>query len=67
MKIITWLKPTALQIAVRDMEAAKADRLTAAKNREYYASMETMLAGRIERLRRDIRSMNQEMQDGQEA
>jgi len=63
MKFITWLKPTALQIAVREMEAAKADKLNMAKHREYYASMESMLAGRIERLRKDIRLMNQEEQD----
>lgn len=51
--------PTALQIAARQLEEAKVERLSQSKLREYHASMEEMFAQRIERLRRDIYELSQ--------
>lgn len=43
-------KPSAASMAVAELEDARRQLLTAAANREYYSSMESMLTRRIERL-----------------
>lgn len=43
-------KPTALEIAVRDLEQAKRDYLTAMQHAEYYASLANYHDGLIIRL-----------------
>jgi len=55
-----WRKPTALQMAVQELEEAKCERLVAAKQREYYCAMEDVLIHRIERLRTTIVELAEE-------
>ena len=45
-----WRKPTALEIAVRDLEQAKRDYLTAMQHAEYYAAQASYNDGLINRL-----------------
>lgn len=45
-----WRKPTALEIAVRDLEQAKRDYLTAMQHAEYYAAQASYNDGLISRL-----------------
>jgi len=53
-------KPTALQMAVQELEESKCERLIAAKQREYYCAMEDVLIHRIERLRNTIVELAEE-------
>lgn len=50
-----WRKPTALEIAVRDLEQAKRDYLTAMQHTEYYAAQASYNDGLISRLTNYIR------------
>lgn len=45
-----WKKPTALEIAVADLEQAKRDYLTAMQHAEYYAAQASYNDGLIARL-----------------
>lgn len=45
-----WRKPTSLEIAVRDLEQAKRDYLTAMQHAEYYAAQASYNDGLISRL-----------------
>ena len=45
-----YLKPTALEIAVRDLEQAKRDYLTAMQHAEYYAAQAGYNDGLVSRL-----------------
>jgi len=40
-----WKKPTALEIAVHDLEQAKRDYLTAMQHAEYYAAQASTTTG----------------------
>ena len=50
-----WRKPTALEIAVRDLEQVKRDHLTAMQYAEYYAAQASYNNGLISRLTNYIR------------
>lgn len=50
-----YIKPTALEIAVRDLEQAKRDYLAAMQHTEYYASLAQYNDGMISRLSNYIR------------
>lgn len=50
-----WKKPTALEIAVRDLEQAKRDYLSAMQHAEYYASIAQYNDGLISRLGNYVR------------
>jgi len=45
-----WRKPTSLEIAVRDLEQAKRDYLSAMQHAEYYASLANYNDGLVLRL-----------------
>jgi len=47
-------QPTALQLAVRELEDAQRLKLHHASQREYHSAVEDMLVHRAERLRREI-------------
>lgn len=49
-----WRQPSALRVAVRQLEEAQRDRLETTKNMEYYMAMTGMLGGRVERLQREV-------------
>lgn len=54
--IKSWFrKPTAMEIAVRDLEQAKRDYLTAMQHAEYYAAQASYNDGLIARLSNYIR------------
>lgn len=53
--IALFRKPTALEIAVRDLEQAKRDYLTAMQHAEYYASIAQYNDGLISRLGNYVR------------
>ena len=62
-------EPTALDIAIRQLQQAECDRLTAAADREYHVMKERMYNERVDRLRKDIIKMVRErdaprLQDG---
>ena len=48
--VALFRKPTALEIAVRDLEQAKRDYLTAMQHAEYYAAQASYNDGLISRL-----------------
>lgn len=50
-----WKKPTALEIAVADLEQAKRDYLTAMQHAEYYAAQASYNDGLIARLSNYLR------------
>ena len=50
--------PSALKLAVGQLEAAQRDLLTAASQAEYYRALEAMLTQRIIRLRSHINLLN---------
>jgi len=50
-----WKKPTALEIAVHDLEQAKRDYLVAMQHSEYYASIAQYNDGLISRLGNYVR------------
>jgi phage host-nuclease inhibitor protein Gam len=50
--------PSALRMAIRDLEDAQRHRLEAAKHREYYCAIEQMYADREQRLREEIQELN---------
>lgn len=52
--------PTALEIAVKELEDAKREKLRASREREYYCAIEDVLTHRIERLRNTIMEMADE-------
>lgn len=47
--------PTPAEILARDLAAAERDLIEAESQREYYSAMQTMLAGRVQRLRAALR------------
>jgi len=51
-------KPTALEIAARELEQAKRDLLQHAAWREYYMALEEMLGVRIARLEQAIHDLS---------
>ena len=51
-------KPTALEIAARELEQAKRDLLAHAAWREYYMALEEMLGVRIARLEQAVRELS---------
>lgn len=53
--IAMFRKPTALEIAVRDLEQAKRDYLSAMQHAEYYASIAQYNDGLISRLGNYVR------------
>ena len=53
--ITLFRKPTALEIAVRDLEQAKRDYLTAMQHAEFYAAQASYNDGLISRLGNYIR------------
>ena len=50
-------EPTALDVAIKQLQEAECDRLLASADREHHASRETMYRGRCVRLRQDISEM----------
>lgn len=52
-----FAKPTALEIAARELEQAKRDLLAHAAYREYYMALEEMLGVRIARLEQAIHDL----------
>ena len=61
MNLIRLFKPripTALQIAVAELEDAQRMHLDHCSKHEYYFAMEHMLVNRIERLRREITELS---------
>lgn len=58
-------RPSALELAIQNLEDAERQRLTACQEREFYVAMETMLGERIVRLRKDIRQLTEERQRDQ--
>jgi hypothetical protein len=58
MKLLRILaKPTALEIAARELEQAKRDLLTHSALREYYMALEEMLGVRIARLEQAVHDL----------
>jgi hypothetical protein len=53
--VALFRKPTALEIAVRDLEQAKRDYLSAMQHAEYYASIAQYNDGLISRLGNYVR------------
>lgn len=58
-------KPSALKLAVADLEDAQRHRLEAAKSREYFCAIEAMYADREARLREEIRELNRPQEEEQ--
>lgn len=55
-----WFKiPSALEVAIKDLEEASRERLVATKAKEYYMAMEKMHIARIRRLKQDIKQLTQ--------
>jgi hypothetical protein len=52
--------PTALQVAVGQLEDSQRQKLEQAKLREYHSALENMLVHRIARLREEIYELTQE-------
>jgi hypothetical protein len=52
--------PTALQVAVMQLEESQRMKLEQSKLREYHSAMEDMLFHRVERLRVEIAALSQE-------
>jgi len=52
--------PTALQLAVLELEEAQRMKLAHASKREYHSAVEDMLVYRAERLRREIAELSSE-------
>jgi len=55
-----WQKPSALQLAVKELENSLRCRLEAKTRAEYYVALETMFVQRIQRLRKDISQLKEE-------
>lgn len=61
--LLPFRTPTPLELAARELEQARRDRLAASASREYYEAMELMLTARIERLVDEIASLSATISD----
>lgn len=55
-----WINPTPLQVAVKQLEEAKVNRLVYQSTAEYAVAMAAMLDKRIGRLEREVKGMSEE-------